>query len=287
MADKRLSPAAARVLAFLAVGGIILAVLLAVVGHLDADPGYDPLKLTISDYAVSDRGGAVDAAMVVLSLASLALLVGLHTVRVAVRALPASLLLVWIGGLLTSAVIPTDPIGAQMSVAGLIHRYASVSAFVSLPSAAILLSRRLHRDIRWGAISGTLRLLATASAVGLLVMLYVTFPGGHVLLGLVERLLITVEVGLLIVSAVRLYRVTTELTRRRPPVPHDLPAATDDRREASPIGPARTGRGHVARTGYSRPAPTDAPSASTASSGWQTPKALVLVERDTAPVTSR
>ena len=216
MADPRLSPAAARVLAVLATGGIILAVLLTVLGHVDADQGYNPLTLTISDYAVSDRGGAVDFAMVTLGLASLCLLAGLHVVGAPVRALSTVLLLVWAGGLVVSAAVPTDPPGVQMSLAGLVHRYASVSAFVSLPLAVIVLNRRLDRDIHWGAIRATLRMLTVTIAVGLLVMFYVAFPGDRILLGLVERLLLTIEVGLLGVLAVRLYRVSTKLARPSP-----------------------------------------------------------------------
>lgn len=58
MAGTRWSPAVAVALAVSATGGLILTVILAVVGHVDADPAYNPLSLTVSDYAVSDRGGA-------------------------------------------------------------------------------------------------------------------------------------------------------------------------------------------------------------------------------------
>lgn len=228
MAGTRRSPAAAVALAVSATGGLILTVMLAVVGHVDADPAYNPLTLTVSDYAVSDRGGPVDAAMVTLGVASLALLAGLCVVRAPVRATAAALFLVWVGGLLVSAVVPTDPIGAPMSSAGLVHRYTSVSAFVSLPLAATVLSHRLDHDRRWQAIGTRMRLLAAASAAGLLLMLYVAFPGHRVMLGLVERALILVEMGLLGVLAVHLFRVAVGLARastrrrwapRRPAVP--------------------------------------------------------------------
>jgi Protein of unknown function (DUF998) len=127
-AGTRPSPAAAVTLALSATGGLVLTVILAAVGHVDADPAYNPLTLTVSDYAVSDRGGLVDAAMVTLGVASLALLAGLRVVWAPVRATAAALFLVWVGGLLASAVVPTDPIGAPMSPAGLVHRYTSVSA---------------------------------------------------------------------------------------------------------------------------------------------------------------
>jgi hypothetical protein len=215
MAGTRRSPAAALALAISATGGLVLTVILAVVGHVDADPTYNPLSLTVSDYAVSDRGGLVDAAMVTLGVASLALLAGLCVARAPVRATAAVLFLVWAGGLLASAVVPTDPIGAPMSSGGLVHRYTSVSAFVSLPLAAIVLSHRFDHDRRWRAIGPRMRLLAAASGAGLLLMLYVAFPGHRVMLGLVERALILVELGLLGVLAVHLFRVAVELARSR------------------------------------------------------------------------
>jgi hypothetical protein len=211
MAGTRRS--AATALALVAAGGLILTVMLAVVGHVDAGSAYNPVTLTVSDYAVSDRGGPVDMAMVTLALASLALLLGLRVVRAPVRATTAALFLVWIAGLLASAAVPTDPIGAQMSSAGLVHRYTSVSAFVSLPLAATVLSLRFDRDLRWRTIGPRMRLLAATSAAGLLLMLYVAFPGHRVMLGLVERVLILVEMGLLAVLAVRLFRVAMGLDR--------------------------------------------------------------------------
>src|SRR5690348_4256400 len=213
MAGTRRSSATALALALVAAGGLILTVMLAVIGHVDAGSAYNPLTLTVSDYAVSDRGGPVDMAMVTLALASLALLLGLRVVQAPVRATTAALFLVWVAGLLASAAVPTDPIGAQMSSTGLVHRYASVSAFVSLPLAATVLSLRLDRDRRWQTTGPRMRLLAAASAAGLLLMLYVAFPGHRVMLGLVERALILVEMGLLAVLAVRLFRVAIGLDR--------------------------------------------------------------------------
>ena len=62
----------------LALGGIALAALLTVIGHLEVNDDLNPWALTISDFAVSDRGGVIDVAMVVLALATVALLYGLR-----------------------------------------------------------------------------------------------------------------------------------------------------------------------------------------------------------------
>ncbi|PWU48418.1 DUF998 domain-containing protein, partial [Micromonospora globispora] len=58
----------------LALGGIALAAVLAVLGHLEVNDDLDPWSLTVSDFAVSDRGGVLDAAMAVLAAATVVLI---------------------------------------------------------------------------------------------------------------------------------------------------------------------------------------------------------------------
>lgn len=184
----------------LALGGIALAALLAVVGHLDAD-GLDPWSLTVSDYAVSDRGGAIDAAMVVLAVATAVLLPALRRLRRA-RAVVV-LLVAWIGGLLLAAAVPTNEPGLPMDTAAYVHRYASVAAFLALPVGGLLLADRLPAGTaRW------VRRFAVASLVLAAAMAWSAYPGDRMLLGLVERLLILAEVALLATVAVTLTSVT-------------------------------------------------------------------------------
>ncbi|RQX54739.1 DUF998 domain-containing protein, partial [Micromonospora chalcea] len=62
----------------LALGGIVLAAVLAVMGHVGVSDDLDPWSLTVSDFAVSDRGGVIDTAMAVLAAASVVLLPALR-----------------------------------------------------------------------------------------------------------------------------------------------------------------------------------------------------------------
>ena len=200
-----------RGFAITSVIALVVAVVATVVGHLGLDPTYDPLTLTLSDYALSNNGAAIELAMVALSGGTLALLGGLVMTRVPVRGMPAVLMLVWIFGLIVAAVIPTDPIGTPvMSTAATVHRYASVVAFVALPAAVLLLARRLRARevVSWCSLVPLLRRLVVASAVGLAGLWYVAFPGDRVMMGLVERGLVGVEVVILFVLALRLARVT-------------------------------------------------------------------------------
>lgn len=179
-----------------ALGGIALAALLTVIGHLEVNDDLSPWALTISDFAVSDRGGVIDVAMVVLALASVALLYGLR------RAGPlraAELLLgTWAAGLLLAAVVPTNEPGTAMTTAAYLHRYASVVAFLALPVGGWLLARR--PDLAPAA--RTLRALVLLSLALAAAMIWSAYPGDRVLIGLVERLLILAEVAVLATVAV-------------------------------------------------------------------------------------
>lgn len=201
-------PLVSRLLALVAATGAVLATVLTVLAHVASAPGMDAVSLTISDYAVSERGAPMEAAMFVLGATSLALPIGLRAAGTMIGRLPAMLLLGWSGGLMAAAVIPTDPQGtAQLSTQGYVHRYVSVTAFVCLPVAALLAVRRLRGDPRWRGTVGAVRVLAVTSVLGLAGLYYVAFPGERVMMGLVQRILVAIEVLLLAVLAMRLYQV--------------------------------------------------------------------------------
>jgi hypothetical protein len=117
-----------RTYGLVAVAGIVLAAVLVVVGHLDADRDLNPWTLTLSDFAVSDRGGVIDVAMVLTAAATVTALVGLRRAGVRIGTLATALLAVWTGGLLVAAVVPTDAPGLPLTGGGYVHRYVSVAA---------------------------------------------------------------------------------------------------------------------------------------------------------------
>jgi hypothetical protein len=208
-----------RGLAIAAVAAFVVAVVATIIGHVGLRPGPDPTALTLSDYVHLDRGPAIVLAMVTLSGGTLALLCGMAAQRVPVRGWPAALLLVWVLGLLVSAVVPTDPPGwPEVSMAALVHRYASVAAFVALPAAVLVLAARLRRGaVRWMSLVTLLRGLVAVCAVGVAALWYVAYPGERVLMGLVERGLVAVEVVILLALAVRLLRVTAPARQHAAP----------------------------------------------------------------------
>ncbi|GAA1851165.1 DUF998 domain-containing protein [Asanoa iriomotensis] len=187
--------------------GLVTAVVATVVGHIGLGPGYDPLELTISDYALSNRGVTIEIAMVALAIAAPALLAGLRAAGAAVRGLPTVLLSIWSAGLLVAAIIPTDPPGmSTMSTAALIHRYTSVAAFVALPIAAAVIAGRFAG--LGGRMGATVRWLCVSCVVGIGALWYVAFPGERIMMGLVERGLVAVEITILTVITVAVLRAT-------------------------------------------------------------------------------
>ncbi|GGO79379.1 DUF998 domain-containing protein [Nonomuraea cavernae] len=199
-AVKRLYPLVACVAIVFSVGAIV-------VGQLVPDPYLDPMNVTVSEYAVADRGGVTEVAIAVLGLGSLALLGGLRAAGAPVRGVPERLLAVWSGALVVAAVVPTTPIGADLTLTAQVHRYVSVAAFVSLPVAAALLVPRLAADPDWKPVARVVEWLALAGGLGVLAITYVALPGDRVLIGLVERLLLGAEVALLGVLAAWLVRL--------------------------------------------------------------------------------
>lgn len=192
----------------IAAGAILFSVIAVIVGQFDPDSYLDPMNITISEYAVADRGGITEIAMAVLGLGSLALLGGLRAAGAPIKGLPEKLLMVWSGALIIAAIIPTTPIGQDLTLTAQIHRYVSIAAFLSLPAAAALLVPRFNADDRWKAVARPVEWLALAGGFGVLAITYVALPGDRVMIGLVERGLLAAEVALLGVLAVRLVQLS-------------------------------------------------------------------------------
>ena len=168
-----------RVPALAGLAGCALTAVLAAVGQIDPDPQLDHASLTVSDFAVHDRGGVTDAAMVVFGLSAWCLVPLLR------QRAPQILLTLFGTAMVVAAVAPTDL--GPLTPTGYLHRYASMLAFVALPVAAVL-QRPRTRGVRW---------TATAAAVFAGLMLASATLGDRWLIGAVERYLLITEVLLL------------------------------------------------------------------------------------------
>ncbi|MBF8193378.1 DUF998 domain-containing protein [Nonomuraea sp. K274] len=208
---------AARIYPVIACGSIVFSVVAVLVGQFGPDPYLDPMNVTVSEYGVADRGGVTEVAMAVLGIGSLALLAGLRAAGAPVRGLPERLLMVWSAALVIAAIVPTTPIGHDLTMTAQIHRYVSIAAFVSLPAAGALLVPRLGAHADWKPVARVVEWVALAGGFGLAAITYVALPGERVLIGLVERLLLGAEVALLAVLAAWLmWLVWRPVPARRP-----------------------------------------------------------------------
>ncbi|MEO3875071.1 DUF998 domain-containing protein [Nonomuraea sp. B12E4] len=170
-----------------------------------------PAQPLLSDYVLVSGGPApVLIGMLALAGACLTLAYGLAAGDPSRTAATRVLLLAGAAGLMMSAIFPTDPGGSEIgSLSGEIHRWSAAVVFNSLPVAGWVLARRRDAAPRWNAV----RAMSLTSAVTLAIYLAAhpasfTSPliNGASFYGLMERALVLVEMGLIVVMALASHR---------------------------------------------------------------------------------
>ncbi len=200
------------------------AVLLAVL-HVDRRLApLDPVSTMLSDYALSPGRRLWDAALLLTSTGSALLLVALY--RRGLLAGPALVAAkaLWCVSLLAVAVFAKDPQGGAITATGKIHLYASAVTCLSLPVVGWALGHRHRDDPRWRRFATWSRRLALAAIpfyLPFIVPFAVNVLGGHlptVATGLVERLMMILEIALLGVLGYWAHRAMPTGVRFRPAV---------------------------------------------------------------------
>ncbi|MEU7900810.1 DUF998 domain-containing protein [Nonomuraea sp. NPDC049152] len=187
-----------------------------------------PPQPLVSDYALVPGGmPLVVVGMLALASGCVFLAYGLAVRDPARTAATRMLLIAAAGGLMLSAVFPTDP-GMAKSVSGEVHRWASAVVFTSLPVAGWTLARGRAALPRWNLV----RSLAMTSVVALAVYLAAhpatltsALIGGESYYGLLERAVIVAEVALVVMMG-----MAASLDFR---LPLDLPVAPRETRIAT------------------------------------------------------
>jgi hypothetical protein len=177
-----------RLFAALGLAGAAVAVVTIGALHLLAATTVDPVRRTISEYAVGADGWLFDVGVLALAAGAAAVLVALlRTGRV--RPLSPATVLYGIGvvGLVLVVAFEKTNWAVGPSLSGYIHRYSSLLVFVALPLAVLLLGRAVRA--RWATVLG-------AATLAWLAAILAGIPLGPVLgrawwevwpLGLMER----------------------------------------------------------------------------------------------------
>ena len=130
---------------------LVAAGVLAVLGLHVVAADVDPVRRTLSQYALGPWKPVFDAAVLAVAVGSLAVLAGLARARlVRLRGVAVTLLAAWSAFLVVVVAFEKIDWSVGPTPAGYVHRYASLLAFVCLPVAALALGRAWRTDARWG-----------------------------------------------------------------------------------------------------------------------------------------
>lgn len=223
---------AGRALAALGTGLAVLALLLMGLLHvLPPSNRVSPIRRTISEYALGANGWLFDLGVLALAAGSALLLIGLVRTRVLRTGSAGSMFLgLWAVALVVLVVFEKTNWSVGPSVGGVIHRYASLVAFLSLPIGALLAAAAGRRDARWQRQASLTRWSALVALLCFSPLLYAiaqsfvtgvswwrVFP-----LGALERLLGFAEVAIVLVLG---WWVALASSPAAIPEPPGLPAA--------------------------------------------------------------
>jgi hypothetical protein len=177
-------------------------------------PDHDPIGQPTSAYAVGPYGHLMTSAFLSMSLATVALVIGLYQ-RVSPSArsrIGLGLLGAWAVGVLIAMTFPIDLPGAPRTIAGTIHRTNGPLAFLCVTAGAILVSWRFKHDEKWRSCHRPALILS-------MVMLAAFLGGGLSiaaetgLAGLAQRIDLAALVTWMLLTATHLRSMTS------PPLP--------------------------------------------------------------------
>jgi hypothetical protein len=219
-----------RTLALGGIGGVLVAVVL--IGALHVVPPtseIDPVRRTISQYALLETAAVFNVGVLALAVGSIATMLAMIAGGLlAARSGAAAALMLWAVALAAVVYFPKHNWAVGPSMDGTIHRVASVVAFLSLPVAALLVARRWRGDERFGGHASVVMALGLLSLAcfGPIVVAVATEPITGVRwwraipLGAVERALALAEVATVLSMAwwaVRAARVPARAGARAEP----------------------------------------------------------------------
>jgi hypothetical protein len=176
----------------------------------------DPISVPLSYYVFVDGGEQLLAsAAVALAIGALAVLVGMARAGVRMAGRPTVLVTVWALSLVLAAVFPADDGVRIETFSGWVHQFAGAGVLALLSLAGLAAASRLAEHEAWRPVVSTIRVLSIGGAV--LAMAYLgsrlddVVPGifGAVDVGgILQRMVLAFDVGVLTALAVQLVRVS-------------------------------------------------------------------------------
>ncbi|MFC0106673.1 DUF998 domain-containing protein [Kibdelosporangium aridum] len=188
-----------------------------------------PVRRTISEYALLEDAWVFNVGVMALAIGSFAVIAALVSRQIIKPFSPASILIgLWALCLIAIVVFPKNNWAIGPSFGGMIHRYASVVAFLTLPIAAIIVGRKAKAA--WPTWLGVLSLGWFAFILGAVMLQPVTGVRWWVAipLGAVERgLLVTEVAAVAALACVGLSSLRSDGLGRQKPAISTPPHATD------------------------------------------------------------
>ena len=150
--------AGARIWALAGTALIVAGVVAVLALHVVTLEEIDPVRRTLSQYALGPWKPVFDAGVLAVAAGSAAVLAGLvRAGLVPLRGASTALLAAWSGCLVVVVAFEKIDWSVGPTPTGYVHRYASLLAFFCLPAAALALGRTWRGDVRWGVLARATR----------------------------------------------------------------------------------------------------------------------------------
>ena len=188
------------------VGPIVLAI--ASVTAAFSDPGYDPIRESISSLSLTPIGWIQSIGFLVIGLLTEGFVVGLlFSIRRGRGFALGMAVLVFAGfGLLLLGAFRTDPVGTSHTIEGMIHSVAAAIVFWLFPAACLLITPSLRGDPYWKGLY--VYSVVTGVFILLLLITLLWLPIHLNWFGLYERILVASMMIWVEVMAIWLLRLS-------------------------------------------------------------------------------
>jgi len=168
-------------------------------------PDLNPISQPTSAYAVGSYSFLMTSAFFSMSVASLALVIGLYqgVHRGALSRAGLALLGAWAVGVLVAMIFPMDPEGAPQTISGMIHQTTGPLAFLCLTAGMMLVSWSFRQDVKWRPFHRTALALSLIMLAGYIAT-FLSFATDSGTLGIAQRIALATVVTWMLLTAVRL-----------------------------------------------------------------------------------